>query len=126
MYVQQYNVIVEKLKIKKILDDDFMTLAIEGELDASTSIQLDKVIIQAIEDHYYNILVDCKDLKYISSAGLGVFVSHMSDLRSNNGQFVLYQLTKNVYDTFKILGLHDLITITNNAEEAMNFLVHKL
>ena len=112
---------LEKLIINKNISDEFLTISIAGELDASTSIALDDEIKIALEDHKKKILVDCHDLTYISSAGLGVFVSHLSDVQSDNGQFVLYGLTEDVFDTFKILGLHDILTIADNEQEAKSF-----
>lgn len=112
---------VKKLTIEQNTEDGLLLLVIAGELDASTSIELDGVINSALEDNKINILVNCQDLVYISSAGFGVFVSYIRDLASRNGKFVLYNLNKNVYDTFKILGLNDLLLIAKNEREAKSY-----
>lgn len=112
---------VKKLTIDQNTEEGLLLLKIGGELDASTSIDLDGVINSALEDNKINILVNCKDLVYISSAGFGVFVSYIRDLAARNGKFVLYNLNKNVYDTFKILGLDDLLLIAKNEREAKSY-----
>lgn len=109
---------MEKLTINKNIEDGFLTLSIAGELDASTSIALDDVIKNALANEQTKILVNCKELFYISSAGLGVFVSHISDIENRDGLFVLYGLSDNVFDTFKILGLHNILTIAETEQEA--------
>ncbi len=112
---------MKKLTIDQNTEEGLLLLKIGGELDASTSIDLDGVINSALEDNKINILVNCKDLVYISSAGFGVFVSYIRDLAARNGKFVLYNLNKNVYDTFKILGLDDLLLIAKNEREAKSY-----
>ena len=50
-----------------------------GEVDASSSIYLDESISEATNS-YTKILVNCTQLDYISSAGLGVFMSYINDM----------------------------------------------
>lgn len=112
---------MDKLKIEKQIEEKLLMLKISGELDASTAIKLDDEISGALESNQINILVDCGDLSYISSAGFGVFVSNIKDLQTRAGKFVLYNLSDNVFETFRILGLNDLLTIANTEKEAKAF-----
>ncbi len=112
---------MDKLKIEKQVNKELLMLKISGELDASTAIKLDDEINGALESNQINILVDCGDLNYISSAGFGVFVSYIKDLQTRAGKFVLYNLSNNVFETFKILGLNDLLTIADTEKEAKSF-----
>jgi anti-sigma B factor antagonist len=54
-------------------EEDFYIIKVSGEVDASSSIHLDNKIGEIIKTEK-RILVDCNDLQYISSAGLGVFM----------------------------------------------------
>ena len=65
-----------------------------------------------------NILVDGSDLQYISSAGLGVFMSYLEDFNEHNILFIIYGLNEKVMNVFHILGLDQLITIKDSREEA--------
>jgi len=112
---------VDKLIIEKTVQEALLLLKISGELDASTAIKLDEEINSALASNQINILVDCSELDYISSAGFGVFVSYIKDLQTRTGKFVLYNLKKNVFETFKILGLNDLLTIADTEKEAKSF-----
>jgi len=97
-------------------------IAITGELDASSAIEMDNVIKKAFDSEIYNILIDCKCLNYISSAGLGVFVSYQQDLADQNGQFVFHSMSDKVYNVFELLGLHSIFSIVPNENEAQNLL----
>lgn len=90
---------------------------IEGDVDASSSIFLDEALTEA-EQQGGNIVVDASRLEYISSAGLGVFMSRLQDYENENRQMILFGLSEKVMNVFQILGLDELLTIVENFEEA--------
>lgn len=65
------------VQIKRIQEDGIDIIVPIGEVDASSSIELDLVIAKSVGEGYTRILVDCTALEYISSAGLGVFMSYI-------------------------------------------------
>lgn len=97
-------------------------IAIEGEVDASSSIYLDEALKQAFRSDANHILVDCQEMRYISSAGLGVFMSYIQDLEMTHKKLVLFNMSEKVYKVFEILGLHQLLTIVDSQEEAKTVL----
>ena len=98
--------------------EDYLILEISGDLDASSSMLLDSAITQAIQEKETNIIVNCKNLSYISSAGLGVFMSYIQDFKDNNIFFSLCNLSEKVRNVFNILGLEKLIPIYNSEADA--------
>lgn len=106
------------MRITSVKENEFYFIAIEGDLDASSSIQLDQAIEEALSKNETKIIVDCSQLEYISSAGLGVFMSYIQDFQANNISLVLCHLSEKVFNVFQILGLDELIKIVNTKEEA--------
>ena len=106
------------IDISNITEEDFLIITVKGEVDASSSIHLDNAISEAIEKDFKKILVDCSELKYISSAGLGVFMSYIQDFQSQNIKLVIFGLSDKVKNVFEILGLDQLLQITGSLEEA--------
>lgn len=104
--------------IKRLQEDGADIIAIVGEIDASSSIELDLAIAKSVGEGYKKILIDCHALEYISSAGLGVFMSYIEELRDKNISFVLFGMKERVLNTFSILGLADLLNIRENKQEA--------
>lgn len=86
-------------------------LILTGEVDASNSVMLDEAIQKLINEGSKSILVDGQGLEYISSAGLGVFMSYLEDFQEREIDLKIYSLTPRVYEVFKILGLDQLIPI---------------
>lgn len=109
---------MEKPSFNIEFDETIFILEPIGEIDASSSPELLKVIEQEMENGYFKILVDCNQLGYLSSAGIGVFISKIEDLREQNGSFAFCNLNENIYDSFKALGFLSLLIVTDTREEA--------
>ncbi|ELR70997.1 Anti-sigma F factor antagonist (spoIIAA-2) [Fulvivirga imtechensis AK7] len=104
--------------IKRIKEGEYEVIAIKGEVDASSSIELDSAISDAINDGTKKLLVDCTSLEYISSAGLGVFMSYIEEFKKNNVNLVIFGLNDKVANVFGILGLDQLLKIEGTKMEA--------
>jgi anti-sigma B factor antagonist len=106
------------MEISTIHEDELSIILINGDLDASSSILLDQAIEEAVFKRRRKILVDCTRLNYISSAGLGVFMSHLQEFDNNQTSLVLFGLSDKVLNVFQLLGLDQLLTITVSEKEA--------
>jgi anti-sigma B factor antagonist len=93
-------------------------IALRGELDASSSILLDDSLRDGLTKNPRSIQVDCAGLRYISSAGLGVFISHLQELRAKAIPLVLFALRQPVENVFQVLGLDGLLPILPDRERA--------
>ena len=93
-------------------------LRLNGELDASTCLELDREIEMALCRPIEQLWIDCEELKYISSAGLGVMISHLGSFEARNINLVLYGMSDHVRNVFELLGLHMLMTIVPSKKEA--------
>ena len=106
------------MEIYQSKEDDCITLTIDGELDASSCSVLDESIQQVVNDNENRIIVDCKQLAYISSAGLGVFLSYLQEFSENDIRMILFNMNPQVKEVFRILGLDNLIKIVPTKEDA--------
>ncbi|MBW3467735.1 STAS domain-containing protein [Arthrospiribacter ruber] len=107
------------LEIKNIKENNHDILLLEGEVDASNSVELDSSIQQLSEEGATVILVDASGLEYISSAGLGVFMSYLEDFQERNVKMIIFGLKEKVHQVFVILGLDKLMNIKKSKEEAL-------
>jgi len=90
-----------------------------GEIDASNSVQLDESIRHLSESGAKSILVDGTQIDYISSAGLGVFMSYLEDFQEKGVSLKIFGLKPRVYEVFQILGIDQLISIFPDKESAL-------
>lgn len=94
-------------------------LFLNGEVDASNSVILDEAITKLVTDGSSSILVDGTGLEYISSAGLGVFMSYLEDFQEKEIDLKIYSLSDRVFEVFKILGLDQLMQIYPDKKTAL-------
>lgn len=106
------------MKITQQATDTTLTLNLDGELDASSSVLLDTELSKPDILDNKKILIDCQRLNYISSAGLGVFISHLQRFQDANVKLVFFNMQGKVHNVFEILGLDSLMTIVPSHEEA--------
>jgi anti-sigma B factor antagonist len=98
-------------------DNGILIIRIDGEIDASSSIHLDNELGLAINANK-KILIDCRKLDYISSAGLGVFMSYIHEMEEQKIKMILFGMSTKVKNVFQILGLDQLLKIVESMEDA--------
>lgn len=108
------------IDIDGVSGTEITKVTVQGFLDAHTVPEMEKVIQDLIHDGKYKIIVDFKELSYISSAGLGVFMSVIGDVKSNDGDIVLMEMPPKIYKVFDLLGFTEIFTIVDNEEKAIH------
>ncbi len=106
------------IHIKRLQEDGSDVIVLIGEIDASSSIELDLAIAKSVGEGYAKILIDCNALDYISSAGLGVFMSYIEEFKDRDIKMVLFGMSEKVGNTFSILGLNELLQIGKDKVQA--------
>lgn len=114
----------EKLKIQTKKTDDIQFIYLNGYLDAHTAPKLEETFQQIIGKGDYKILVNFSDLDYISSAGLGVFMAFIEDVRNNGGDIKLAAMKEKVFSVFDLLGFPMLFDIDKNEQDAFSKLAN--
>jgi anti-sigma B factor antagonist len=109
--MNQFSINVREHPPTQIID-------LDGYLDAHTAPQLEDAFQQLLESERYKIIVNFRDLIYISSAGLGVFMAFIEEVRSNKGDIKLAAMSPKVYNVFDLLGFPMLYEIYDDEQEA--------
>ena len=97
---------------------DVRVLALDGYLDAHTAPVFEKAIQDEFESGRLRMVVDCSRLSYISSAGLGVFMSFIEEIREAGGDIKLAAIVPKVYQVFEVLGFPALFEIEDSVDAA--------
>ena len=95
------------LKIKKVFDDEknFWDLEITGEIDIYTSPNLRETLRSILDEKIADIRLDCKNLDYIDSTGLGVLIGVLKKLKNENKNIIIVNPKENISKLLKITGL---------------------
>lgn len=95
----------------------WIVIKIQGYLDAHTSPILENTISDAIKNGDNRIIVDFEHLDYISSAGFGVFMEFIEEVRENGGDIVLVNMNDKIHKLFELLGFTYLFKIYTSLSE---------
>ncbi len=109
--------------IEKTERGDATVLRLAGMLDAHTTPQMEKAFEDLIAEEKYKIVVNLKNLDYISSAGLGVFMAFVETMRENGGDIKFCEAPEKIYGVFDLLGfpvLYEFYAAEEEASEKFN------
>jgi anti-sigma B factor antagonist len=104
--------------LRKFREDDLSVICLEGYVDAHTAPQFEDAIQSELDDGQLRIIVDCQRLEYISSAGLGVFMSFIEEIRDQEGDVKICGLTPKVKEVFDILGFPEIFDLLDDIPSA--------
>lgn len=110
---------MKSFKIEQRTNKGFEVLDLHGELDAHTASQLEEALLKLIKNRKANIIVNFNGLEYIASAGLGVFMAYIEDVRGIGGDIKLTNMNNKVYNVFDLLGFPTLYDILEDETMAI-------
>jgi anti-sigma B factor antagonist len=93
---------------------------LNGRLDSNTSQGFEKKLFQAISDGSKTMVVDFKDLDYISSAGLRVILKATKAIKREDGRIMLCSMQDYVKEVFEIAGFDSFLPIVATMDDALN------
>ena len=106
------------MQIREERQNDILIFKIEGALDSKTAPLLEGKVAEAIATGARQMILDFKDLEYISSAGLRVILKTTKDIKRLEGKLVLCDLADYVKEVFEISGFDTCLPITASCEDA--------
>lgn len=94
--------------MKHTIENGTLTFFLEGELNSSNSEEAEKEIESVMASSTYEtIVLDLKDLKYTSSAGLRIIVR----LKQQCDDTSLINVPKDIYSILEMVGFQNLLKI---------------
>lgn len=98
------------MTITKNTENAVLTLALEGRLDTNTAPELEKEVSTDLTDDVETLILDLKELEYISSAGLRVLLAAQKKM-NKQGNMVIKNANDMIMDVFQVTGFVDILTI---------------
>ena len=97
------------LNITKNLDQNVLTVELEGRLDTTSAPQLEETLKESLPE-VKELVLDFAKLEYISSAGLRVLLAAQKTM-SKQGSMKLIHVSDLVKEIFEVTGFVDILTI---------------
>jgi anti-sigma B factor antagonist len=103
-----------KINIEKHQNDKDISVNVTGEIDAYTAPKLREELLPLAEGENKVITVNLKDVSYMDSTGLGVFVGLFKQLNKNQGELKLVALSDRLKRLFELTGLSKIMNISED------------
>ena len=95
------------MKIEFTKNEGVMNVTLEGRLDTTTAPELDNLLTENLMG-VNDLTIECKDLVYVSSAGLRVLLTAHKKMK---GAMKLANVQELVMEVFEMTGFTDIFTI---------------
>ncbi|MCH5235022.1 MAG: STAS domain-containing protein [Muribaculaceae bacterium] len=92
-------------------EGDKILVTLEGDLDTAAAQETEKDFQTLMNAKDKNIIIDCKNLNYISSSGLRLFLSLLKSCKPNGNSLTLENLNDNIKKVFTMTGFSSLFNI---------------
>jgi anti-sigma B factor antagonist len=107
------------MNISEKKNNGFCILYIEGIIDSEKVHDFEKAVIGVIDRGENHLIVNCKELKYISSIGLRVFLIAQKRIIAVKGKMYLCEFRPAVLQTVVISGFSSIFRIFETEDEAL-------
>ena len=94
----------------KIEHGENLVISLKGRLDTVTSAELAKKLENESIDEPI-VIMDMKELEYISSAGLRLLLSLKKKLSAENKEFEIHNLNDVCKEVFRVTGFQNILTV---------------
>ena len=98
---------------------DILIFNVKGAIDGSTVERFDKTLGPVFRQRKARAIVDCTDLTYINSFGLGLFVEYHRQSCMGTGRMVVCSPNRAVTKWFDRLGISQVVTVVPSREAAL-------
>ena len=97
------------MTINKKLEGTKLTATVTGRLDTTTTPQADAQLEDGL-DKVTELVLDFKDLDYISSSGLRLLLS-LQKIMNKQGSMKITNVNETVNEIFEVTGFSDILTV---------------
>jgi anti-sigma B factor antagonist len=98
--------------------EEISVLKVSGYLDTTTAGELETALYGLLAKRCYKIVVDLSGVTYISSAGWGIFIGEIKEIRNHGGDLKLAGMVGDVFEVFQLLEFQSILDAYPSIDEA--------
>lgn len=99
------------MEINRKKENNVCELGIVGRLDTTTAPQLEEVLKELFSQEVKDLVLDMKELDYVSSAGLRVLLFAQKSVSAAQGGMLIKNVKPEIMEVFDITGFTDILKI---------------
>lgn len=98
----------------------YRIIEVGGEIDVYTAPSLREAVVEAVDDGYFQLIIDVENVAFLDSTGLGVLVGALKRVRSEDGSLDIVCTHERLLKIFQITGLDKVFGLYGSVEDAVN------
>jgi anti-sigma B factor antagonist len=108
-----------KISYEAQKEEGLLILKIKGDLIGDEiGPRLVEVVSDAVNENIKTCIIDLKDVRYISSSGIGVLITMLTKMRNVGGEVYLSSPSEHVKKLLIITKLNNIFNVFDTVEEA--------
>jgi anti-anti-sigma factor len=107
------------MEIKQEVKENVVVLSLTGRLDTLNFPLLDNEMNLLLGKNQKFVILDCKDMDYVSSSGLRILLKALKQVKAAGGRFMICNLQPQIIQVFKISGFDHLFEISSDKNQAL-------
>ena len=101
-------------------------IELSGQLDAHTAPEFERFLEERVRNEKKaKLILDFSNLEYISSAGLGVLMGLIEEVRSQSGDMKLIKVPEKIYHVLDLLGFPIVFEVLPQLDDALSSFAKK-
>ncbi len=102
------------------LNSSVITIQLSGKIDTNTSDKISQEVIKILEQMQSGALFNLKDVTFVSSAGIRMFLTAYKKLGTSGLKAAMCHVNPSIYKIFKVAGLEKSFNIFDDEAQAIN------
>ncbi len=101
------------------LHKDIYLISVKGFIDTTTAPEFERTFQTLLGEKKFNLIIDLKEVNYVSSAGWGIFVGEIKRIRGQKGNLFLVAMGPEVAEVFELLEFDTILKAFPTVEQAV-------
>ncbi len=107
------------MEIKEDKIDSQIVVSLGGRIDSTAAVEFEEKLIEIIDKGNNTLIIDFKNIQFISSAGLRVLLLAAKKVKPYGGKIILCKMSKDVKEVFDISGFSSIFNIYDDVSDAI-------
>lgn len=107
------------MKVDVAQQGEYLVISLQGRLDTIQADPVEKKMLEILDQGYNRVILDCKQLDYISSSGIRIFLIVQKRLITTGGTLKICNLQPNIQEIFEMSGFSMIFSIHPGIEHAL-------
>ncbi len=109
---------MREFRIEQESRGNIQLIHLQGSLDMYSFPRLESQLQTLFQQGRYYVMLDCSQLDYIGSAGLGALIGFAKQARDHDGDLKLLRVPERIYKIIELLGFTKVLQVYTTEEIA--------